>query len=470
MRAFSRMLGLAATLAALGVSVAAAQSTNGSESIDGRWDASLDNHGLQIPFRLDISGSGPTLKGTFYDGFRPYDGTTSATFQDGTLVLSVEHYLTTITAAFKDGQLTGNVVTISRGNNANYGFQATRHVEATTAPVDAPSIAGSWIIPLDNPSAKGEKAFRFIVQQQDAEVAASILRVDGDTGAYTGTYKEGKWVLSHFDGSRPGIIEVSLPGDGTLEIQQNGGRGRTSAAPGAGSASNPQTNGSATTTGSAQYGEQPGGSRYASKLVAYREEVAKAKGLPEPDDYDTHTTVRDPNEKFTFNFPDANGKLVSNDDPRFKGKVVLAIVTGTWCPNCHDEAQYLVKLDKKYRDKGLAIVALDFEEPEQQGSLERERAFVKQYGVEYTYLIAGAPSEMWEKVPQAVNLNTWPATIFVGRDGLVKGIHSGFASPASGEFNRQLQEEFTSKIEQLLSERPAQNLADTSSAPAKPGQ
>ena len=27
---------------------------------------------------------------------------------------------------------------------------------------------------------------------------------------------------------------------------------------------------------------------------------------------------------------------------------------------------------------------------------------------------------MWEKVPQAVNLNTWPATIFVGRDGKVK--------------------------------------------------
>jgi hypothetical protein len=52
----------------------------------------------------------------------------------------------------------------------------------------------------------------------------------------------------------------------------------------------------------------------------------------------------------------------------------------------------------------------------------------------------------------------------------VKGIHSGFASPASGEFNRQLQEEFTAKIEQLLSEKPAQNLADTSPVPAKPGQ
>lgn len=155
-----------------------------------------------------------------------------------------------------------------------------------------------------------------------------------------------------------------------------------------------------------------------------------------------------------------DGNWVTNDDPRFKGKVVLAIVTGTWCPNCHDEAQYLVQLDKKYRDKGLAIVALDFEEPEQQGSLSRERAFVKQYGVKYTYLIAGAPAEMWEKIPQAVNLNTWPATIFVGRDGLVKGMHSGFASPASGEFHQQLQQEFTAKIERLLAERPNTSVAD----------
>jgi len=38
------------------------------------------------------------------------------------------------------------------------------------------------------------------------------------------------------------------------------------------------------------------------------------------EDYDTHTTVRDPNEKFTSISRMPNGKLVSNDDPRFKGK------------------------------------------------------------------------------------------------------------------------------------------------------
>jgi hypothetical protein len=58
-----------------------------------------------------------------------------------------------------------------------------------------------------------------------------------------------------------------------------------------------------------------------------------------------------------------------------------------------------------------------------------------------------------------VNLNTWPATIFVGRDGLVKGVHSGFASPASGQFNSELQKDFAAKIEQLLAQNANQNRA-----------
>jgi thiol-disulfide isomerase/thioredoxin len=467
MRTIQRGVQVAALLSGLCVSMAAAQISTTVASISGRWDASLSRDGAIIPFRLDIAGSGPTLKGILFDGFTPYDGTTSATFQDGKLVLNVEHYLTTITATVQDGKLIGNVVSQSRGPSAEYTFEASRHAEAQAPSANAPSIAGSWIVPLDSPTSKGEKAFRFIVEQHGADVAASILRVDGDTGAYSGTYKDGRWVLSHFDGSRPGVIEVSLAKDGTLEILQASTKPRPAATQATANAAASQT--ASADSSSKSYGETTE-SRYASKLVAYRADVAKAKGLPEPENYETHTTARDPNEVFTFNFPDENGKLVSNEDPRFKGKVVLAIVTGTWCPNCHDEAQYLVQLDKKYRDKGLAIVALDFEEPEQQGSLAREKAFVKKYGVDYTYLIAGAPSDMWEKVPQLVNLNTWPATVFVGRDGRVKAVHSGFASPASGEFNRQLQEEFTSRIEALLAEKPQQNLAVSQNSSTGPGR
>ncbi len=65
MRIFSRRVGLAVTLVGFGAAIAMAQSTNTPDSVDGRWDASLINNGTVIPFRLDISGSGSTVKGTF---------------------------------------------------------------------------------------------------------------------------------------------------------------------------------------------------------------------------------------------------------------------------------------------------------------------------------------------------------------------------------------------------------------------
>lgn len=443
MTTFWKVAALVAALASGGAAFAQ-DGSRGAAPVQGRWDAVLSRNGVDIPFRLDIKGDGPTLQGVFFDGWTAYDGTTSATFKDNQLTLNVDHYLTTISAKLDDGKLAGSVVAQNRESTAEYAFSATRHVEVSAEQVKAPSIAGTYVIPLDTPSSKGEKAFRFIAHQRGAEVAATILRIDGDTGSFTGSYKDGHWRLSHYDGSRPGVIVVTPKADGTLEVQQQVERP-----------------GLAAETASNEYsrGATPDG-RYAPTLIAYREDVAKAKGLPEPSDALTHTTIRDPDEIFTFNFPDLDGKLVSNED--FKGKVVVAIVTGTWCPNCHDEAQYLVELDKQYRDQGLEIVALTFEEPAQHEELERARAFVKQYGVEYTYLLAGAPAEMWEKVPQLNQLNTWPATLFVGRDGKIKAVHAGFASPASGEFHAQLRRQFTARIEQLLAERPPEQ-ADASS-------
>ena len=72
--------------------------------------------------------------------------------------------------------------------------------------------------------------------------------------------------------------------------------------------------------------------------------------------------------------------------------------------------------------------------------------------MKYPYLIAGAPAEMWEKVPQLVNLNTWPATVFVGRDGKVGAIHSGFASPSTGDLYKKQLSDFESRIVKLLAE------------------
>ena len=160
----------------------------------------------------------------FYDGFKPYDGTTSASFEDGKLTLNIDHYLTTISATLEDGQLSGDCCCQNQGKR-RLQLPATRHVDAKAGCRRVrPSIAGTWIIPLDAPSSKGEKAFRLIVQQHGPEVAASILRIDGDTGSYSGAIKDGKWVLSHFDGGRPGVIMVTPEADGTLEDRAATGR------------------------------------------------------------------------------------------------------------------------------------------------------------------------------------------------------------------------------------------------------
>lgn len=419
-----------AMVIALNFATASAQSV---ADVQGRWDAVFTLNSNPIPFRLDVSGNGSTLSGTLYNG-DDKQTTTSARFEDGKLTLNFDHYLTRIVVSPDHGQLTGTLEGRFEKEKylSSYPLTAKKHVDVVeTVPANLPQIGGNWEIEHESP--KGERAWRFIVRQKGTDLSAAILRVDGDTGALTGSWHDGKFVLSHFDGSRPLVAEVTPQADGSLSILLKGSYNPT------------------------------------EPLIAWRPEVARAKGLPEPADFDTHTSARDPNEKFSFNFPGIDGKPVSSDDPKFKGHAYLAIVTGTWCPNCHDEAQYLVQLYAKYHSQGLEIVALDFEEPEQQDSLHRAKAFIKKYNVPYTYVVAGAPSEMWEKVPQLVNLNTWPATIFVGKDGRIRKIHSGFAAPASGEFNGELKTEFTSEVELLLAETPTPAQTVAASVPSKPG-
>ena len=94
-----------------------------------------------------------------------------------------------------------------------------------------------------------------------------------------------------------------------------------------------------------------------------------------------------------FSFPDLGSRLVSNTDSRFRGKVLIVNITGSWCPNCHDEAPFLAELYRTYRARGLEVVALTFEEAEQLESLPRLHAFIERYRIAYPVLVAGTPEE-----------------------------------------------------------------------------
>jgi peroxiredoxin len=251
-----------------------------------------------------------------------------------------------------------------------------------------------------------------VVRQTGAQASAAIMRIDGDTGALTGSYRDGTFRLSHFAGVGPETLDITPTGDGALNLLRGG----------------------------------------KTRLIAVRATDPRAREIADLADPRLHTSVRDPSEKFRFSFPALDGTVISDDDPRFRGKVVVVSVTGTWCPNCHDEAPFLAELYRTHRARGLEIVALAFEEPAQLADLTRVRAFIEQYGITYTFLLAGTPEEAPAKIPQAVNLSTFPATFVLGRNGRVRIVHAGYASKATGDFYQREQKAFVDEVERLLAE------------------
>lgn len=379
-----------------------------SQSLAGLWDAAVVVNGLEIPFRFEIAGSGNAISGSFFNGDEKVTST-GGKFQNGTLTLNFDHYATQLEAGLVNGRLAG----VYNRATGFYPFYARKFTPSNVFPNEVPQIDGLWTIGNVN-SNKGESAWRFIVRQSGAEVTAAILRVDGDTGALAGTFqRNGKFIVSHFSGARPLVLELTPQQDGTLEIVRN----RT------------------------------------DKMIAVKDADAKLKGVAEPTDPSRHSSVKNPTEPFKFAFPDINGKIVSSTDARFRGKVLLVGIGGSWCPNCHDEAPFLSELYAKYKDKGLEIVELSFEEEAQKAKgYPRLLAFNKRYGVNYTVLLAGDQADVQEKVPQIHNLNSFPTTIFVGKDGLVRAVHAGFAGAVSGVFHDNAKEEITATVERLLAE------------------
>jgi thiol-disulfide isomerase/thioredoxin len=386
-----------------------------AQSVAGLWDATINFNGAEIPFKMELSGDGANVKGWFFNG-DDHEISNSGKLEKGSLVLDFDSYLAKLTATVKNGVLDGEYGPILKKNYPIHATRAetSRQQSQVSAPSGVPSIGGQWDL-IGVASSKGEKAWRLILRQSGSEISGAILRVDGDTGTLTGSYKDGTFVLSHFSGSRPALLLLKPASDGTLAVSL-----------------------------SALHGF--------NEMKAVRPEEARVKGLPEPTDPDRHTTVKNPNEPFPFSFPDLNGKIVSNTDARFRGKVVLINITGSWCPNCHDEAPFLAGLYDKYHNQGLEVVALSFEEADQLKDPTRLRAFIKEYGVKYTVLLGGETESAKEKLTQAVNWDAWPTTFFVGRDGLVRGAHAGFPSPGSGELYKQTKDQFVAQVEKLLAE------------------
>ncbi len=170
--------------------------------------------------------------------------------------------------------------------------------------------------------------------------------------------------------------------------------------------------------------------------------------------------MKDPTARFQFAFPEAmTGRMVSSGGPEFRGKVVIVAIGGSWCPNCHDEAPFLGELYREYHARGLEIVALMFENDSNPTNYRpRVQSFITRYNIRYPMLYAGTvlptpqSKSIAEALPALVNFGAYPTSIYLGRDGRVRSVHAGFASPATGEEHVRLKQELHVLVEGLLAE------------------
>jgi thiol-disulfide isomerase/thioredoxin len=400
--------------AALLVAAYLAQAPRAASGIDGLWEATVVVNGVDIPFRFEIATNGTEAQGFFFEGDQKV-GSTSGRFADGALTLDYDFLNTTLNLTLEGDQLNGTYIS-KRANAKPQDVRARRFTPVLVGANDPPKLAGNWEMRRKAEEAtapRDTRTWHLMLRQSGAEVSGAILRIDGDTGALVGHWQNNRLVLSHFAGERPTLLEATANSDGTLAVTLN---------------------------------------RTANYLAA-RSTEARALGIPEPPDPSRYTNVKDPTTPFHFSFPDVTGKIVSDTDAMFRGKVVILAIGGSWCPNCHDEAPFLSELYKAYHEKGLEIVGLMFEnDPDPAGYRPRVQSFIKRYNVQYPLLIPGTTQMINEKLPQLVNFGAYPTSIYLGRDGKVRSVHAGFASPATGEEHVRLKQELRELTERLLAE------------------
>jgi peroxiredoxin len=402
------------TLAGLSLAVSSGLLAQRSEN----WSGFATVQGHEVPVHLRLSTS--TQDGPVTGGFvneRQFSPTSSGTLSGEHLILTFDYFARKLDGNLQQGTFTGTY-----GGQRGQPVPVKLHEDGPqkkalpgSAEKETTSIRGDWEIAVKSP--KGEDAWTLRISPlPHGKIKAIILRIDGDTNALYGTYDEAaaEFQVSHFSAAGPALYTLKPQADGTLLV------------------TNPLKDG--------------------QQWTARRPAEARKKNLTPPTKSTDQTSVADSTHPFSFSAPDLEGNVVSNTDAQFRGKVVIVAIGGSWCPNCHDEAPFLVELYKRYHSRGLEIVNISFEEEDQLKDPQRLRAFIAKYRIPYTVLLGGTTEQVHDKLPQAKNLDCWPTTFFINRKGLVQEVHAGFAGPETGASYTQLKAETDAVVGKLLAQ------------------
>ena len=386
----------------------------------GVWQGTIKNNsGETVAFTLEVKRDGDKLVGELVNGDERTTST-SGSFENGTLTLRYDFYDAGLVATIDGDHLQGTFERQWQKQRLKRELHAMRH--ATAKPISKNSgqdISGEWLLAVGE--APKLSYWRAAFHQQDGKISGTIIPVSGDWGQMTGEFENGELRLNRFDGINCRVFRAKLTPEGKLE-------------------------------GIADFGLFDPVRKVVAERITEANKVIVAN-LPDPMN---HTRMSNPAEPLRFSFPDLNGNLVSSTDERFKNKVVAVSITGSWCPNCHEEAPFLQEMFERYGSEGFQPVALAFEySGDAARDLEQVKIFAKRLGLKYPVLLAGSTEEgqIQQKLPQLVGFGAYPTTIFIGRDGLVKRIHAGFEGRATGERFTHLKTELETLIKELLAEK-----------------
>jgi len=315
----------------------------------------------------------------------------------------------------KDGSIEGNWVKGTSSADQVVHFIATPGLKERMVVTKKPAanISGRWAANFVSTDSNE----RFAVaefKQTGSKLIGTFLTTTGDYRYLEGEVNADSLLLSTFDGSHAYLFKSKIISADSLAN-----------------------------------GYYYSGARFKQKWSARKNARAR---IPE---YASAVYLRKGEDRLHFSFPDLDGKIVSINDARFKNKVVVVQIMGSWCPNCMDETKFLSDYYMKNRSRGVEVVSLAYEySSDFQRSQKSLMKFRDRFNVQYPMLITGAKTNdslRTEKtLPEITPIKMFPTTIFIGRDGTVKKIDTGFNGPGTGEHYEEFKKKFEEIIESLL--------------------
>ena len=182
--------------------------------------------------------------------------------------------------------------------------------------------------------------------------------------------------------------------------------------------------------------------------------------VPDPNaklpDADTLTYLKKGESRLNFMFPSVfEGGAISPTDPKYRGKVVVLRVLGSWCPNCMDETNFLAPWYEKNKARGVEIIGLGYERsPDYKVSSAKLRNMRERFKIGYDVAFAGVSNKdsVAKSMPQLAKFLAFPTTIFLDKKGNVRKIHTGFAGPGTGKYYEEEVAGFNREVDKLLKE------------------